>query len=112
MNKNDNKIRYARKSITSSCLLAYKNFSWILEVVNISVSGIFLSTQKHNSVKVELNDLCILEIIISEDFKLKVDAEITRISKTGIGFKFINFPMKKQIPLWELLGSHVDIIEK
>jgi hypothetical protein len=112
MTKIQNKIRYARKAISSSCLLNYKSKSWILEVINISVSGIFLSTANNDSVQVELNDLCVLEIIFSKDFKLRVDAEITRISNIGIGFKFINFPMEKQIPLWELLGSHVDYIEK
>ena len=79
MNKNDSKIRYARKPITSSCLLKYQGYSWILEVVNISASGIFLSTVNHNAIKLELNDLCALEIIVNEDFRLNVDAEITRI---------------------------------
>jgi hypothetical protein len=108
----DSKIRYARKPITSSCLLVMKGQSVVMEVKNISASGIMLEYDETHEVKLNLKDFCVLEIILNEEFNLHVEAEVTRINEVGVGLKFIKIPEEKQIPLWELLGEHVDRIEK
>lgn len=110
--KTDSKIRYARKPVTSSCLLVMKGKSLIMEVKNISASGILLNYDDSTEIRLQLHDFCVLEIILNEDFNLNVEAEVTRISYEGAGLKFIKIPEDKQIPLWELLGEHVDKIEK
>jgi hypothetical protein len=108
----DSKIRYARKPITSSCLLVMKGQSVVMEVKNISASGIMLEYDETHEVKLNMKDFCVLEIILNEDFNLHVEAEVTRINEVGVALKFIKIPEEKQIPLWELLGEHVDRIEK
>ncbi len=108
----DNTIRYARKPVTSSCLLVMRGQSIIMEVKNISASGILLQYDDNSEIKLKLNDFCVLEIIINEEFNLNVEAEVTRISDEGAGLRFIKIPEEKQIPLWELLGEHVDKIER
>ena len=108
----DSKIRYARKPLTSSCLLVMKGQSVVMEVKNISASGIMLEYDESHQLKLKLNDFCVLEIILNEEFNLHVEAEVTRISEFGVALRFIKIPEDKQIPLWELLGEHVDRIEK
>lgn len=108
----DSRIRYARKPITCTCLLVKKDKSLIMEVKNISASGILLAYDENNEIVLKIGDYCILDIIINEEFNLNVEAEATRITEEGIAFRFIKIPEEKQIPLWELLGEHVDKIEK
>lgn len=111
MNANS-KIRYARKPITTSCFLVMKGQSIVMEVKNISASGILLKYDESSDINLEINNFCVLEIILNEEFNLHVEAEVTRISDEGVALKFIKIPEEKQIPLWELLGEHVDKIEK
>jgi len=108
----DSKIRYARKPITSSCLLVMRGESILMEVINISASGILLEYDEQHELQLNISDFCVLEIILNEDFNLHVEAEVTRINELGVALKFIKIPEDKQIPLWELLGEHVDKIEK
>ena len=108
----DSKIRYARKPITTSCLLVMKGESVVMEVKNISASGILLDYDDQHELKLELTNFCVLEIILNEEFNLHVEAEVSRISEEGVALRFIKIPEEKQIPLWELLGEHVDKIEK
>ncbi|MCF6288573.1 MAG: PilZ domain-containing protein [Proteobacteria bacterium] len=106
------KMRYARKPVTSSCLLVMKSQSIVMEVKNISASGIMLAYDEQTEITLKSHDFCILEIIINYEFSLNVEAEVTRIDEDGAGLKFIKIPEDKQIPLWELLGEHVDKIEQ
>lgn len=108
----DNKIRYARKPVIISCLLVLKGESMVMDVKNISASGIMLEFEEQTEIALKLQDYCVLEIIINDEFNLNVEAEVTRISQEGVGLKFIQIPEDKQIPLWELLGDHVDKVEK
>ena len=113
MSTNDpSTIRYARKPLTSSCLLVMKGKSVLMEVKNISASGILLDYDEDHEMKLKLEDFCVLEIILNEDFNLHVEAEVTRMDEDWVALKFIKIPEEKQIPLWELLGEHVDKIEK
>jgi hypothetical protein len=89
-----------------------KGQSVVMEVKNISASGIMLEYDESHEVKLNLKDFCVLEIILNEEFNLHVEAEVTRFNDLGVGLKFIKIPEEKQIPLWELLGEHVDRIEK
>ncbi len=108
----DSKIRYARKPITSTCLLLMKGESIVMEVKNISASGILLDYDQCTKINLKMDDFCVLEIILNEEFNLHVEAEVSRISEAGVALRFVKIPEEKQIPLWELLGEHVDKIEK
>jgi len=108
----DSKIRYARKPITSSCLLVKQGRSIIMEVKNISASGILLDYNERGKIHLQEGDFCVLEIILNDEFSLHVEAEVTRLLGDSVGMRFIKIPEEKQIPLWELLGEHVDKIEK
>ncbi len=108
----DSKIRYARKPLTSTCLLVMKAQSAMMEVKNISASGIKLEYDDNHDIQLNLKDFCVLEIIINENFNLHVEAEVTRVNEDFVALRFIKIPEEKQIPLWELLGEHVDKIEK
>ena len=108
----DSKIRYARKPITSSCLLVMKGESIVMEVKNISASGILLDYDEQHELQLKISDFCVLEIILNEEFNLHVEAEVTRIFDESVALRFIKIPEEKQIPLWELLGEHVDRIER
>jgi hypothetical protein len=89
-----------------------KGQSIVMEVKNISASGILLDYDESSEITLNFGDFCVLEIILNEEFNLHVDAEVTRISNKGVALRFIKIPEEKQIPLWELLGEHVDKIEK
>ena len=111
MNSNS-KIRYARKPISTSCFLVIQGRSLVMEVKNISASGILLKYDETSKTNLIMGNICVLEIILNDEFNLHVEAEVTRIKPEGVGLKFIKIPEEKQIPLWELLGEHVDKIEK
>jgi hypothetical protein len=83
-----------------------------MEVKNISASGILLSYDENSEISLNLDNVCILEIILNDEFNLHVEAEVTRINDAGVALRFIKIPEEKQIPLWQLLGEHVDKIEK
>jgi hypothetical protein len=89
-----------------------KGQSIVMEVKNISASGILLDYDESHELNLKHDDFCVLEIILNEDFNLHVEAEVTRISDEGVALRFVKIPEEKQIPLWELLGEHVDRIEK
>lgn len=108
----DSKIRYSRKPITASCLLVKKGESIVMEVKNISASGILLENDEQLDLELKLGDFCVLEIIINEEFNLHVEAEVSRLNDQGAALKFMKIPEEKQIPLWKLLGEHVDRIER
>ena len=108
----NSKIRYARKPISTSCFLVIKGQSLIMEVKNISASGILLKYDENSEIRLNMENICILEIILNDEFNLHVEAEVTRINDEGVALRFIKIPEEKQIPLWELLGEHVDKIEK
>jgi hypothetical protein len=83
-----------------------------MEVKNISASGILLQYDEENDIKLRVDDFCVLEIILNNNFNLHVEADVVRVSEEEVALKFIKIPEEKQIPLWELLGEHVDRIEK
>ena len=82
-----------------------------MEVKNISASGILLENDEKLGLGLKLEDFCILEIILNEEFNLHVEAEVSRIYDNNVALRFIKIPEEKQIPLWKLLGEHVDKIE-
>ncbi len=86
----DSKIRYARKPITTSCLLVMKGESVVMEVKNISASGILLDYDDQHELKLELTNFCVLEIILNEEFNLHVEAEVSRISEEGVALSLIH----------------------
>ncbi len=106
-----NKLRYARKPIEATCVMFYQGHAHVMHVVNISASGILLNGSKAGELGLEVGSQCVLEIIINEEFNLNVDAELVRIDDDGLAMCYTHIPEDKQVPLWRLLGEHVDKTE-
>ncbi len=105
-------IRYARKSIEASCLLLYKGYSCLTQVMNISASGILVKALDGEQIDdLELASICILEIVVNETFNLHVSSKVTRIAEDEIAMHYISIPEDKQVALWQLLGDHVHEVE-
>ena len=103
-------LRYARKPITSTGLLLKDEGSWLIKIKNLSASGLFIITS--STLELKQNDHCQIEMKLDENEQLIIDVVVSRVAEDGYGLKFTNLPLDKQIPLWEILGPHVDIIEK
>ncbi len=105
-------IRYARKSIDASCLLLYKGHSCVTHVKNISASGILVEPIEDECITdLELGAICILEIVVNDNFNLHVSSRVTRISDDQIALHYVSIPEEKQVALWQLLGDHVHEVE-
>lgn len=111
MNKNQG-VRYARKTIEASCLLLYKGHSCLTQVKNISATGILIEALEDESIEgLDLDSICILEIVVNETFNLHVSSKVTRIKGGQIALHYIAIPEEKQVALWQLLGDHVHEVE-
>ncbi len=105
-------IRYARKTVDASCLLLHKGNSCVSYVKNISASGILIEPMENECIsELELNAVCILEIVVNDTFNLHVSSKVTRITDKDIALHYISIPEDKQVALWQLLGDHVHEVE-
>jgi len=105
-------IRYARKAVDASCLLLHKGYSCVSYVKNISATGILIEPIEDECIsELELNAICILEIVVNDTFNLHVSSKVTRISENNIALHYISIPEDKQVALWQLLGDHVHEVE-
>jgi len=105
-------IRHARKTVDASCLLLYKGYSCVSQVKNISASGILIEPIEDECIgDLEVDAICILEIVVNETFNLHVSSKVTRISDNKIALHYISIPDDKQVAMWQLLGDHVHEIE-
>ncbi|MCX7553706.1 PilZ domain-containing protein [Marinicella sp. S1101] len=108
----DQGIRYARKAVDASCLLLFRGSSCVCQVKNISASGILIEPIEDESInEIELNSVCILEIVVNDVFNLHVSSKVTRINDREIALHYISIPEEKQVALWQLLGDHVHEVE-
>ena len=105
-------IRYARKTIDASCLLLYKGHSCVTYVKNISATGILIEPIEDETIQdLDMDAVCILEIVVNDSFNLHVSSKVTRISDNQIALHYISIPEDKQVGLWQLLGDHVHEVE-
>lgn len=105
-------IRYARKPLEVACLLLEGGNAWVFDVINISATGIKLRCQEEAFAQnAEVGRQCNLEVIISDDFLLHVKAEVVRIDGEEMALRFIQIPEEQQVPLWKILGEHVDKLD-
>lgn len=114
MRKDRKKIRYARKPITSTCLLSKGKDSWMLKIINISASGMLVSQSpdSNNLHILQVDDICQVEIKLHKQTPLSFAVKVSRVSDEGYGLQFLETSVENQIPLWELLGADVDRVEK
>ncbi len=105
-------IRYARKPLHVACLLLEAGNAWVFDVIDISATGIKLRCQEDDFVRsATVGRQCNLEVIISDDFLLHVKAEVVRVDGEEVALRFIHIPDKQQVPLWKVLGEHVDKLD-
>ena len=105
-------VRNARKTVDASCLLLYRGHSCVSNVKNISASGILIEPVEDECIKdLELDAVCILEIVVNETFNLHVSSKVIRMSDNEIALHYISIPEDKQVALWQLLGDHVHEVE-
>ncbi len=105
-------VRNARKVVDASCLLLHRGNSCVSNVKNISASGILLEPIEDECIQdLDLDSVCILEIVVNETFNLHVSSKVIRISDDEIALHYISIPEEKQVALWQLLGDHVHEVE-
>ena len=105
-------VRYARKKMDASCLLLFNGHAYVTRVINISATGILVELIEDEVVKeLDLESICILEIVVNESLNIHVSSKVTRIEKNQIGLHFIAIPEDKQAELWKLLGEYVHEVE-
>jgi len=105
-------IRYARKPLDVACLLLEGGNAWVFDVINISATGIKLRCQEEEFAQnATVGRQCNLEVIISDDFLLHVKAEVVRVDGEEMALRFIRIPEEQQVPLWKILGEHVDKLD-
>ena len=82
------------------------------QVKNISATGILVEPIEDECIQdLDLNAICILEIVVNETFNLHVSSKVTRIKDNQIAMHYISIPEEKQVALWQLLGDHVHEVE-
>jgi c-di-GMP-binding flagellar brake protein YcgR len=105
-------IRYARKPLDVACLLLEGGNAWVFDVINISATGIKLRCQEEDFARsAQVGRRCNLEVIIRDDFLLHVKAEVVRVDGEEMALRFIHIPEEQQVPLWKILGEHVDKLD-
>jgi len=92
-------IRYARKPLDVACLLLEGGNAWVFDVIEEFAQNATVGRQ------------CNLEVIISDDFLLHVKAEVVRVDGEEMALRFIRIPEEQQVPLWKILGEHVDKLD-
>ncbi len=105
-------IRYARKPLNVACLLLEGGNAWVFDVIDISATGIKLRCQEEAFAQnTTVGRRCNLEVIIREDFLLHVQAEVVRVDGEEMALRFTRIPDEQQVPLWKVLGEHVDKLD-
>jgi len=110
--ENRQDVRYARKKMDASCLLLFNGHSYVTRVNNISATGILVELVEDEAVRdINLESICILEIVVNETLNIHVSSKVTRIDGNRLGLHFIAIPEDKQVALWKLLGDYVHEVE-
>jgi hypothetical protein len=53
-----------------------------------------------------------LDLMIGAELNIHLEASVARITDWHIGFAYERIPANKEAPLWNLLGSYADHIER
>lgn len=113
MSEKKSGMRYSRTEISATCLLIYKGRSYMMNVHNISASGILLDSLENNAhLKLKVESQCVLEIVVNDTFNFNVEAEVIRFNDNMIALRYTKIPENKQAGLWKLLGEHVHLVER
>lgn len=113
MDKKDTTVvRYSRTTVSATCLMIHQGRSYMMDVNNISASGILLKALEDNShQELAIGSRCVLEIVVNDTFNFNVEAEVIRFQDRKIALRYTEIPEEKQVALWQLLGEHVHLIE-
>ena len=110
--KDESFIRYSRTKVSATCLMIHQGRSYMMDVSNISASGILLNALEDNShEELAIGSRCVLEIVVNDNFNFNVEAEVIRFQERKIALRYTEIPEDKQVALWQLLGEHVHLIE-
>lgn len=109
MNATKNGTRYVRMPLRSAVFMVRNGHSWTSDLVDISATGVLC--ERPPDWEGDLGDDFVLDIMISEELDLHVDARVARATEDAIGFSFERIPAEKEIPLWQILGRFADAKE-
>ena len=102
-------VRHTRMPIRSIVLISMGARCWESEVENISATGLLaLRPVDWNA---SAGDRCVLDLLVGTEQHLHLEANVTRLTPTHIGFAYTRIPEDKEDTLWGLLGQFADNIE-
>lgn len=95
--------------IQSVVLISMGARSWETELENISATG--LLALRPDGWAAMAGDRCALDLLIGADLNIHLEAHVSRITPSHVGFVYTNIPEDKEHALWGLLGKHADDVE-
>jgi hypothetical protein len=103
-------LRHARMPIRSIVLISMGPLSWVTEVENISATG--LLAQRPEDWNASAGERCVLDLLVGDDLHIHLEANVTRLTQTHVGFAYTSIPEDKEHALWGLLGQYADYIDR
>jgi hypothetical protein len=102
--------RHARMPIRSIVLISMGALSWVTEVENISATGLLVL--RPDDWTASAGERCVLDLLVGEDLHIHLEANVTRVTTTHLGFAYTNIPESKEHALWGLLGQFADHVDQ
>jgi hypothetical protein len=102
--------RHARMPIRSIVLISMGPLSWVTEVENISATGILaLRPDEWNT---SAGERCVLDLLVGDDLHIHLEANVTRLTASHVGFAYTSIPEDKEHALWGLLGQFAEHVDR
>jgi PilZ domain-containing protein len=109
MNRTSEAVRHARMPISSVVFMMHAGDSWTTDMVDISATGVMV--RRPFDWRGTLGDHYVLDMVISPEMTINLEAKIARITDWHVGFAYESIPADKEATLWNLLGRYADSIE-
>lgn len=103
-------LRHARMPIRSILLISMGALSWVSEVENISATGVL--ALRPDDWKASAGERCVLDLLVGDDLHIHLEANVTRVTASHVGFAYTRIPEEKEHLLWDLLGQFADHLDR
>jgi hypothetical protein len=102
--------RHARMPIRSIVLISMGPLSWVTEVENISATGIL--AVRPDEWNASAGERCVIDLLVGDDLHIHLEAIVTRLTSSHVGFAYTSIPEDKEHALWGLLGQYADHVDR
>ena len=102
--------RHARMPIRSIALISMGPLSWITEVENISATGLLV--HRPDEWVAGAGESGVLDLLLGDDLHIHLEASVTRLTPTHVGFAYTSIPEDKEHALWSLLGEYAENMDQ